>query len=67
MDLLEIDKRLEKNLERLETSLKAYEKMITDASDLKEYFENQTIGLRNSYKRKVNHLEEELKKGKELL
>lgn len=67
MDLLEIDKRLEKNLERLETSLKAYEKMITDASDLKEYFENQTIGLRNSYKRKVNQLEEDLKKGKELL
>ena len=67
MDLLKIDQRIEKNLERLEASLSEYEEKIREAADLKEYFGNQTIGLRNAYKKRLNQLEEEFKVDKEKL
>jgi len=67
MDLLKIDERIEKNLERLEASLSEYEEKIREAVDLKEYFKNQTIGLRNAYKKRLNQLEEEFRADKEKL
>lgn len=67
MDLLNLDQRIEKNLERLESSLKEYEERIREAADIKEYFENHAIGLKDAYKKRLKQLEGELNKDKEML
>ena len=56
MDLLELDERLEKDIKHLEKSLVEYEKLMSDASTLKDIFENQSKELLASHEKKIEQL-----------
>jgi len=65
MDLIKLDEQIEKNLERFNRILDESEDKLKEASDLKEYFENQTVGLRDAYKKRLNQFETGYKEERE--
>jgi hypothetical protein len=76
MDILELDKQLKINLKRFNNILNESEVILREATNLaaelkneanevNEYFENQTIGLRDAYKKRLKQLESEFKQEKE--
>lgn len=66
MDLLELDERLEKDIKHLEKSLIEYERLMNEASHLKYIFENQTKELMKAYGNKIEQLNEQFIKDREL-